>query len=230
MTKDTRKARVKPSPGTREKTYRQEPGRNPNVPVKTWDLRPNRQRFEIGDKVTPLDPSEPPITGEVVGYAGRDRVYVQWPYNLDQEDIDDLMDLRTEWTLGASSLGHDITNMARMKGYRDDLRRASRMSDPLKKHRRAGIKVLNGIRNLPNFPAKQASALKRVCLVASGTDVLYSHRGTRKASADRTAGAAIRNAIRSALAVADSLRGTHPRTAARIEVATLNAFAYPTSK
>jgi hypothetical protein len=59
-------------------------------PVRTLDIHTNL-RFKVGDKVKMLDLSEPELFGEVVGHASRDRVWVQWPGNVSQEDVDDLI-------------------------------------------------------------------------------------------------------------------------------------------
>jgi len=59
-------------------------------PVRTLDIHTNL-RFKVGDRVKMLDLSEPELFGEVVGHASRDRVWVQWPGNVSQEDVDDLI-------------------------------------------------------------------------------------------------------------------------------------------
>jgi hypothetical protein len=47
-----------------------------------------------------IDPSEPSVIGKVLGHVAEDRLIVQWPGIVNQEDVDDLIGLH-EWSLGS---------------------------------------------------------------------------------------------------------------------------------
>jgi len=73
-------------------------GLNPNTPIRIYDTHPN-QRFEIGDQVLLIDFEEPRVLGRVIGHAAEDRVWIQWPHTVSQEDVDDIISTK-EWAYG----------------------------------------------------------------------------------------------------------------------------------
>ncbi len=76
-------------------------GQNYNTPVQIWDTHPNR-RFAVGEDVIPVDPSDVPITGQVVGHCAEDRLWVRWAHGLvTQEDVFDVIAKR-EYSLDSS--------------------------------------------------------------------------------------------------------------------------------
>jgi len=68
---------------------------NPNTPIRTYDTHPNR-RFEVGDEVLLLDDTDVRVTGTVIGHAAEDRVWVDWPTEMRQEDVQDIIAFK-EW-------------------------------------------------------------------------------------------------------------------------------------
>jgi len=73
-------------------------GMNPNTPIRIYDTHPN-QRFDLGDQVLKIDFEEPRVLGRVLGHAAEDRIWVQWPHTVSQEDVDDVISTR-EWAYG----------------------------------------------------------------------------------------------------------------------------------
>jgi len=73
-------------------------GVNPNTPIRIYDTHPN-QRFDLGDQVLKIDFEEPRVLGRVLGHIAEDRIWVQWPHTVSQEDVDDVISTR-EWAYG----------------------------------------------------------------------------------------------------------------------------------
>jgi len=65
-------------------------GQNINSYVQLYDTHRNAH-FEVGDEVVLADTSQVPIVGKVLGHVAEDRLIVQWPYAVGQEDVDDLV-------------------------------------------------------------------------------------------------------------------------------------------
>lgn len=68
-------------------------GHNPNVPIRLFDTHPN-QRFVLGSEVIPIDAAYPPVKGKVLGHVAEDRLTVQWPTEVAQVDVDDVIACR----------------------------------------------------------------------------------------------------------------------------------------
>lgn len=68
-------------------------GRNPNVPINLYDTHPNA-RFSVGSDVTFLDDKWMKVRGTVLGHAAEDRLWVQWPNSVSQEDAEELVAFR----------------------------------------------------------------------------------------------------------------------------------------
>jgi hypothetical protein len=106
---------------------------NPNFPVRTNELRENRARFRLGDRVVLADPHHTsPYLGRVVGFAGATAVDVQWPHDVQQHPEVDLVNAtpgpRNEWAFtGSSGAGGaiDVTGPGHRSGGR---RRAPRVA------------------------------------------------------------------------------------------------------
>lgn len=93
-------SRVLPSQGPRrirKAAPNEFSGRNPNTPIKIYDTHPN-QRFALGEDVMLMDPTDVPVRGTVLGHVAEDRLLVQWPHMVTQEDVDDVIAIReTTW-------------------------------------------------------------------------------------------------------------------------------------
>lgn len=72
-------------------------GHNPNVPIRTFDTHPV-DYFPIGCTVLPLDLSEPPVRGHVIGHVAEDRLLVDWGRLVDQHDVDEVIKT-DEWNV-----------------------------------------------------------------------------------------------------------------------------------
>lgn len=99
-------------------------------PVQLFDTHQN-SRFKLGDLVAYHGPDGKDAmiaAGRVIGHAGEDRVYVQWPMFAGQEDVDDLV--RVAETVGYAEIheeqGEMATQMLARKG-----RDADSMADAL---------------------------------------------------------------------------------------------------
>lgn len=68
-------------------------GQNPNTPVHLYDLKPNA-RFGVGEEVIYLDEDVVPVRGVVLGHVAEDRLLVQWPTLIKQEDVEDVLPMR----------------------------------------------------------------------------------------------------------------------------------------
>lgn len=71
-------------------------GHNPNSPVLLYDLKPNA-RFVIGEEVIAIYSGQHtgmPVRGVVLGHCAEDRLWVQWPTELVQEDVSDVLPWR----------------------------------------------------------------------------------------------------------------------------------------
>ncbi len=74
-------------------------GHNPNTPINLYDTHPNA-RFAMGEDVMHYDQmaNNVSIIGSVLGHVAEDRLLVQWPNMVSQEDAEDLIAVReTPW-------------------------------------------------------------------------------------------------------------------------------------
>lgn len=75
---------------------KQDPKAGYSVPVRSYDTHPNR-RFQVGDTVSMVEGNTGGnlllVAGTVISHEGEDRVHVQWPTHVGQEDTDDLVRL-----------------------------------------------------------------------------------------------------------------------------------------
>ena len=81
-------------------------GRNPNVPIRLYDTKPNA-RFSVGSEVTYLDSKLMKVRGTVLGHVAEDRVLVQWPNEVMQEDVEDLVGLHEIENSGMGPMPND---------------------------------------------------------------------------------------------------------------------------
>lgn len=78
-------------------------GRNLNTPIQLYDIKPNA-RFVDGEEVIPLTTETLPVKGIVLGHVAEDRVWVQWPTMIKQEDTDDIGRLSEHPFFGGNAL------------------------------------------------------------------------------------------------------------------------------
>jgi hypothetical protein len=97
-------------------------GQNLNTPIRLYDTHPN-QRFAVGEDVILVDPAEVNVRGTVLGHIAEDRLLVQWPHEISQEDVDDVMALRESSWRGSDSEVQSMTG-----SY--DRRTSSRSASP----------------------------------------------------------------------------------------------------
>jgi hypothetical protein len=65
-------------------------GRNLNTPISLYDIKPNA-RFAVGSDVTFVDSRWMKLRGTVLGHVAEDRLWVQWPNEIRQMDVDEVV-------------------------------------------------------------------------------------------------------------------------------------------
>ena len=77
-------------------------GRNMNTPITLYDTHPNR-RFPVGSVVTFVDDTYLRLRGTVLGHAAEDRLWVQWPSEIRQMDVEEVVNNDEIQDAGSSS-------------------------------------------------------------------------------------------------------------------------------
>jgi hypothetical protein len=67
-------------------------GRNMNTPIILYDTHPNK-RFPVGSIVIFVDDKFLRLRGTVLGHAAEDRLWVQWPNEIRQMDVEEVVNI-----------------------------------------------------------------------------------------------------------------------------------------
>ena len=102
-----------------------------SMPTQSYDTHPNK-KFQLGDPVAFIGSgvSEPTglITGWVVGHEAEDRVNVQWPTHLNQEDVDDLVRLVDSGYTAQFELPEEVEEEAKERMKNPGLKKDQRLA------------------------------------------------------------------------------------------------------
>lgn len=171
-------------------------GQNPNTPMQVWDTHPNR-RFAVGEEVIPVDPSDVPITGQVIGHCAEDRIWVRWAHGIiDQQDVTDVMAKR-EYSLDSSRVDRvsydssskdERARKASTKSAGISIKKGSEMSTRSDAY--VGLRGAAALAAHAGFPG-EAKAITAARLVAEALEFTFGNRPQRIAKSEDAAQALV---------------------------------------